>query len=288
MKHLNSSDTAGTTSEQEAAVRREIMDSVLRPTHLSISGFEALSIGENINLFLKEIGGGVDRRLATLSKSIHPVEFMSVKRELEKNGILYVKNTTTQILTPEAFIPGMGNMMAYTKAVISGAYIIGSLKTEAARLYDWLKQVVVKGRMENDFKWAVSDFSTAFNKAETFLKDLPENGRSVTYNLGQVYMSFDEMWDVLNTYNNAVKTIGGRDVEILAKTWADVYNIGQLLVRKIKASDLIIDEETLTDIEQVVTKFSGLNNVAGAMMVLTNELSAVFTAQVAAVKQLQY
>lgn len=288
MKHLNPSNNVGTTSEQEAAQRREVIRSVQHPEILSISGFEALSIGESINLFLKEIGGGMDRRLASLSKSVHPVEFLSVKRELEKNGILYVKNTTVQILTPEAFIPGMGNMMAYTKAVISGAYIIGSLKTEAARLYDWLKQVVSKGRMESDFKWAVSDFSMAVNKAETFLKDLPETSRSVTYNLNQVYMSFDEMWDVINTFNNAVKTIGGRDVEVLAKTWQDVYNIGQLLVRKIKASDLIIDEQTMQDIEQVVTKFSGLNNVAAAMMVLTNELSAVFAAQVETVKKLQY
>jgi len=288
MKHLNPSNNVGTTSEQEAAQRREVIRSVQHPEILSISGFEALSIGESINLFLKEIGGGMDRRLASLSKSVHPVEFLSVKRELEKNGILYVKNTTVQILTPEAFIPGMGNMMGYTKAVISGAYIIGSLKTEAARLYDWLKQVVSKGRMESDFKWAVSDFSMAVNKAETFLKDLPETSRSVTYNLNQVYMSFDEMWDVLNTFNNAVKTIGGRDVEVLAKTWQDVYNIGQLLVRKIKASDLIIDEQTMQDIEQVVTKFSGLNNVAAAMMVLTNELSAVFAAQVETVKKLQY
>ena len=288
MKHLNPSNNASTTSEKEAVLRREILSSVQHPELPTIAGCEALSIGESINLFLKEIGGGVDRRLATLSKSIHPVEFLPVKRELEKKGILYVKNTTTQILTPEAFVPGMGNMMAYTKAVLNGSYIMGTLKTEAGRLYDYLKQVVVNGRVEGDFRWAVSDFSVAVGKAETFLKDLPETSRAVTYNLNQVYMSFEEMWEVINTFNNGVKTIGGRDIEVLAKTWQDVYNIGQLLVRKIKASDILIDEDTLADIERVVTKFAALNNIAGAMMVLTNELSAVFSSQVETVKKLQY
>ena len=270
------------------AERNELILAVKYPNHLSVTGFEALSIGENFNLFFKEISTSIDKRMGTLTKSIHLVDFDKVRKHLEKNDILYVKNTSNEILTPEGYHPGMGNMMAHTKAVTDAVYIICSLKTEASRLYDWMKQIITKGRMESEFKWTIGEFGMAVNKAEQFIKNLPDNSRAVRYNLGQVYVSFDEVWAVMNTFNNAVRTMGGRDVEITAKVLGQVYELGQLLVRKIQANDILLTQEAVNDIEHIVNKFAELTNVAGAMMVLLNELSAVFQSQLKSLEEMKY
>lgn len=261
---------------------------VKHPEHLSVQGFEALSIGESFNLFFKEVANSIDKKMATLSKSIHPVDIDHVRKYLTKNNILYVKNTSLEILTPEAFTPGMGNMMAHTKALTEGVYVITTLKTEAARLYDWLKQIIKNGRMTTQFSWSIGDFGNAVTKAENFVRNLPDNGRQVRYNLGQVYISFEEFYEATNLFNNYVKTIGGRDIELMAKDLSNVYDLGQLLVKKIHANDIRFSQQAIDDIEAVVNKFIELTNISGALMVLLNELTAVFNAQAEALMKLKY
>lgn len=260
---------------------------VKRPTPMSVQGFEALSIGESFNLFFKEFSTSIDKKMATLSKSIHAVDFQHVAKHIRDNNVLYVKNTGHEILTPEGFAPGMGNMMAHTKAVVEGVYIISSLKTEASRLYDWMKQILRNGRLDQSFKWTVGDFGNAVLKAENFIRNLPDNGRSVKYTLGQVYISFEEYFDCVNTFNSVVKTLGSRDVEMIAKDLSSIYDLGQLLVKKIQANDIRLTEQSVSDIEAVVNKFIELTNISGALMVLLNELTAVFTAQGDAIKHMR-
>lgn len=268
--------------------RNELMLAVKYANNPSVTGYEALSYGDKFDLFFKEIGTAIDKRMAAMAKSIHLVDFQSVQKKLEKDEVLYVRNTSTEVLTPEGYLPGMGNMMAHTKNVTDAVYIICSLKTEASRLYDWLKQIITKGRMDTEFKWTISEFGQAVTKAEDFVKNLPDRSRNLRYNLGQVYISFDEVWAVMNIFNNSVRTLGGRDVEITAKVLNDVYGLGQLLVKKIHANDIKLTPEAVNDIEMIVNKFAGLCNISGAMMVLLNELSAVFNSQLKTLSELKY
>jgi len=257
------------------------------PTPLEVGGIESLSIGDNFNLLFKEFSTSVDKKLSALSKSVHDVNIDHVIRHVKNNGVLYVKNTGAQILTPEGFSPGMGNMMAHTTAVVNGVYIITSLKTESSRLYDWMKQIIKNGRIDRGFGWTISDFTRALEQTENFIKNLPDRSRQATYSLGQVYVSFEEFYSVVNTFNNTVRTLGGRDVEMIAKDLANVYELGQLLVKKIKTNDILLSPESITDIEEVVNKFVHLTNICGAIMVLLNELTAVFTAQAKTITELK-
>ena len=275
-------------TEYTTAERQELIIAVKYPNHVAVSGFEALGIGERFNLFFKEVSTTIDKRMAVLAKSIHTVDYPPVQKHLEKNEILYVKNTHVQMLTPVNYHPGLGNMMAHTRAVIDGVYIIGSLKTEASRLYDWLKQVLTKGRMDTDFKWTIGEFGMAISRSEEFIKNLPDTGRNLNYNLGQIYVSYDEIWDCMNVYNQTVRTMGARDAEITVKVLGDVYDLGRLLVQKIQANDIMLDQKAVDDIESVVNKFAELTNVAGVMMVLLNELTAVFNSQLKTLKELKY
>lgn len=249
------------------------------PQPMSVTGFEALSIGENFNLFFKEFSSTIDKRMGCLTKSVHAIDYSPVQKRIA-GGLLYVKNTGVEILTPEGFSAGMGNMMAHTQQVVAGIYLISSLKTEASRLYDWLKQIIRNGRIEDTFRWTIGDFGSQVQKAENFIRNLPDNGRSVRFNLGQVYISFDEFFDTINVFNNSVRTLGSRDIELVVKELTRVYELGTLLVKKIQSNDITLGEQGIADIESVVNKFVELTNVCGAMSVMLNELTAVFNAQV--------
>lgn len=255
------------------------IDEVKHPNPLLVSGFEALSIGESFSLFFKEVSRSVDRRLVALNRTAHAIDVTAVQEAIKRNDTLYVKNTGVEILTPEGFTPGMGNMMGYTKNVAVGVFLISNLKTESVRLYDWLKQIVKTGRMDRTFTWAVTDFEVAVKRSENFIKNLPNNSRAVRFHLGQVYFSFGEFFDTVATHNNAVKSLASRDIEAVAKELTGVYELGQLLVAKIKANDLLLKETTISDIENVINKFIWLTNVAGAMMTLLNELTATLNEQ---------
>jgi len=260
---------------------------VQKPEPFTVQGFEALGLGENFKLFFKEFTSSIDNRMATLSKSIHKVDASAALLNIERNKVLYVKNTGVEILTPEGFSAGMGNMMAHTKAVTAGIYIVCSLKTEASRLYDWLKQVIRTGRIDRSFGWTIRDFDTALSKTENFVRQLPTGSRKLKFNLGQVYFNFDEFFDCVNTFNDTVQTLGARDVEMLAKELSNVYELGELLVHKIKTSELVINEQGIDDIETVVNKFVALTNLSGAVLVLLNDLTAVFNEQVKTIAALR-
>lgn len=287
MKHSALGTANSLALDFTADERAELLQSIKYPSQVSVTGFEALSIGEKFSLFFKEMSTTIDKRMAAMAKNIHTVDFHPVQKNLEKGGVLYVKNTATEILTPEGYVPGMGNMMAHTVAVTDAVYLICSLKTEASRLYDWLKQIITKGRMESEFRWTIGEFGQAITKAQHFVTNLPDRSRNLRYNLGQVYISFDEAWAVMNTFNNSVRTLGARDVEITAKVLTDVYDLGQLLIKKIHANDILLTEEAINDIERIVNKFAELTNICGAMMVLLNELSAVFSSQLKTLNELK-
>lgn len=253
---------------------------VQKPEPFTVQGFEALSLGENFKLFFKEFTSSIDSKMAVLSRSIHKVDASAAKHNLVGNKVLYVKNTGVEILCPEGFAAGMGNMMAHTKAVTDGIYIVCSLKTEASRLYDWLKQVIRNGRIDRSFNWSIRDFDTALGKTENFVRQLPSGSRKLKFSIGQVYFNWDEFFACVDTFNNTVQTLGARDVELLAKELTNVYELGQLLVHKIQSNELVIGEQGIDDVEAIVNKFVGLVNLSGAVLVLLNDLTAVFNEQV--------
>lgn len=253
---------------------------VKNPDLLSVLGAEKLSVGESFGLFFKEFSSSVDRRMASLSGSVHQVDVNQLRRAITGRKVNFVKNAGVEILVPESYQPGLANMMAHTKAVCEGVFLISSLKTEAVRLYDWLKRFIQNGRAESQFRWSITNFDTAMDKSERFVKGLPDNTRAKKAPLGQVYVNFEEMQEVMEIFNAQVKLLGARDPEMAARELSKVYELGQLLVNKIKSNDLIIDAQQVLEVEMTVNRFVALTNLCGAMMVLLNELHACFREQI--------
>lgn len=259
---------------------------VKQPAPFTVQGFEALSIGESFNLFFKELSTTADKRLALLSKSVHKVDIGGAENNVKTKKLLYVKLGGTMLLTPQGYRSGMANMAAHSKAVSGGVYIVSSLKTEAARLYHWLKQILKTGRLDQSFRWTVTDFDQALSQCENFIKNLPAQDTQSKFPLAQVYVSFEEFFEVATNFNNVVSMLNARDIELTAKELSNVYDLGTLLVNKIHANDIVLSEAAIADIESVVNRFVELTNIAGAMMVLLNELTAVFTDQAKTIAKL--
>lgn len=259
---------------------------IKKPDLLSVMGAEKLSVGESFGLFFKEFASSVDRRVANLSKSVHVVDTNALRRTLQSRKTNFVKNVGVPILVPEAYSPGIANMMAYTKGVCEAVYMVSSLKTETVRLYDWLKQFIKMGRADSAFRWSISNFDSAMDRSVQFVRGLSDDSRYKKCPLGEVYISFDEMFAVLDTYNVQVKLLGPRDPELAARELTRVYELGQLLVDKIKGNDLVVDTAAITEVELVINRFVELTNLCGALMTLLNELNAVFKEQIDQVSRL--
>lgn len=259
---------------------------VKEPERLLVTGVEELSVGESFSLFFKEFSTSIDRKFAALSKPVHVVDVNSLRVAVKNRNLNYLKNTGIDIVVPANYTPGIANMMMHTKGVVEGVFLISCLKTEAVRLYDWLKQIVKTGRPATQFRWSVTNFDVAMTRGADFIRSLPDENRRLKAPLGQVYVNFEEMYDVMDSFNAMVKTLGARDAEVAAKELQNVYDMGQILIEKIKNNELTFDKAVVVDIEITVNAFIELTNVCGAMMTLLNELSAVLREQIKAVAKL--
>jgi len=274
---------------KEAAEELEAMGfiaAVKSPDRLSVTGVEELSMSESFSQFFKEFSISIDRKFASFSRSVHQVDSDALRRAVKNRNIVYLKNTGIDIAVPANYSPGIANMMMHVKGVTEGVFLISCLKTEAVRLYDWLKQIVKKGRPDTQFRWSVSNFDVAVDRGADFIRGLPDENRRHKAPLGQVYVNFEEMFDVMDCFNSVAKQLGARDAEIAAKELQNTYEMGQLLIEKIKSNELTFDKATVLDIEVTINNFVNLVNLCGAMMTLLNELSAVLREQINTVTKL--
>ena len=256
----------------------DMINEVKQPQLLALTGIESLGLRESMSLFFNEFNRSIDRKMSALKSSIHEIDYRSTQRYLESKDILFVRNAGVEITVPEYYSGAMGEMETYVRHLINGILIINGLKTETARLYDWLKSIVKRGRMDKSFSWAITDFDQCVEQTDTFIKDLDPNNKA-KFPLDQVYLRFDDAFMLINQYNQTAKSLKSRDIEILSRDITAVYEIGSLLVTKIEANDILLEKSALVDIQLVVNNYIHLVNVAGVVTGLLNELTAVFEAQ---------
>ena len=256
----------------------DMINEVKQPQLLAITGIESLGLRESMGLFFNEFNRSMDRKLASLKGSIHEIDYRSAQRHLEDKNVLFVRNAGVEITVPEYFSGAMGEMETYARHLLNGVYIINNLKTETVRLYDWLKTVVKQGRMDKSFSWSISDFDQCVEQTDAFIKEMESNGKA-KFPLDQVYLQFNDAFMLINQYNQVIKSLKARDIEVMSRDITAVYEIGSLLVSKIEANDIVLAKSALVDIQFVINNYVHLVNVAGVVTGLLNEMSAVFKAQ---------
>lgn len=268
------------TLMQQELEELTLIDAVKNYQPIEIAGLESMSLGESIGAFFTEMGLSVDKKIAAFSRPVHTVDISKLRNMVARNEINFVKNSAVGITVPTNFTPGIANMMAHVKGAVEGVFLLGALRTETSRFYDFLKQMIKTGRADKRFKWTVGNMDESILNAETFVKELPDEQRRLKVPMSEVYVNFPEMLSVMDIYNTSLKTLNARDVEIVARELSNAYHLGELLIEKIKTNELTFERSVLTDLEFTVNNFVRLVDLCGALMTLLNELSAVFREQV--------
>lgn len=255
---------------------------VKNPTLPMMAGVEELGIGESIRLFFEEFFTETDKKLALFQTSLHTINYSLVEKYLKDNNVLFINNADKKIPVPTYYQGGEGEMNYYIGNLVAAITVVELFKTEIGRFYDWIKVILRKGRADSAYKWTITDYDTKAGEVATFIKELTEGPKVAK--LGNTYVNFGEAFGLMQSFNNAVVSIKARDAEIMARELKGVYDVGSLLVDKIKANDIIVDAAVMGDIKNKVSMFNELVNVVGASLGLINEQTAVFESQLAIFK----
>lgn len=253
------------------------VDKVKHPDTLVVSGLEELGVGEALGLFFSEFFTETDRKLAQFKSSLHTINWQDTEKKIRANNVSFINNHNKRIPTPTYYQGGEAEMAYHVDNVIQCVVIVEGFKTEVQRFYDWLKKVLQLGRVEQVYKWTITDYDATVGKVSKFIKDLKEGPK--TEKMGEVYLNFPEAFSLMNRYSQAVKSIGSRDAEVMARDLKNVYNLGNLLVNKIKNNDITIDAYVIKCVQEKVSLFNELTAIVGASLGLINELGVVFNSQ---------
>lgn len=256
---------------------------VKNPVKLHVAGIEGLGVGESLRLFWEEFFTETDRKLAQFKSSLHTINWEAVEKQLKARNVLFINNANKRIPTPTYFEGGEGEMAYYVDNVIAAIIVVDGFKTEIQRFYDWMKKILKLGRIDTAYKWTISDYDSHVGKVTQFIKDLEEGTKQ--HKLGEVYVNFQEAFGMMNRFNQAVKSIGARDAEVMARDLKNVYEVGNLLINKIKNNDIIVDDYVIKGVADKVNLFNELTAVVGGCLGLINETAAVFGSQLEEFKQ---
>lgn len=266
---------------------QEYKQGVESPKLVNIEGNEKLSLPESLTFGFKRVYHTIQKFYSKFNFNIHTVDARSEISRLIKSPELYIKHSTTEIVTPDYFNPNMpGWMSVYVDGVTKGIILSDVLKTETDVMYDRIKNVIKTGVLKKRFSWTVTNTDQLISESKRFLEE-QETAQNPRFQLNQVYQNFTELSYVYDKFNTSVKGIKARDTEMLSKSLDQVYDLTSLLVAKIESNEVVVDKETVEQLEIMFKEFQELVSVVGAYYLLLNELSATLTQQVKELKAIK-
>lgn len=261
----------------------DLIENVQTPSQLRIAGCEAFTVGERVGLFFKEASTSIDRGMASLKSSAHIIDYDKAEQNLRKPGAMYIKNVTKPITIPRLFNPKTMAFAEYIGLITDLIKFNVELRDEAKKLYVWLKTIVSTGKVPMTYTHNTGFFGWGEDIKEKLTKLKPIDTKQAS--LGQVYLSNDDIFNKMDIFNQSVGKVGSRDIEVFVKELNGVYSIGDLLSKKIAASDVKLNERDMETIDKNINQFIDAVNLAGAGIGLVNELTAVFRTQVEELKK---
>lgn len=243
----------------------------------SVAGVEALTIPERIKFFFKESSLNIDQLIGKISFNIHQVDVDKLRKNTQT--INFLKNTATPLTVPAYFNPTVCDWKTYQDKVLQSVLLAIHLNKEADDFYSWLKEIVKTGKVGRLYQFSVSDFEQLVGECDEFISSL-KNSDSKRKPMGELYDNFGLMAEQMGRFNLNVKPLKARDVEILDKTFNNIYDIGNLLYRKIDVKDITLSKEDVDLIKDRIQMVVKALNITGAMVGLLNELTAVYRSQI--------
>lgn len=243
----------------------------------SVAGVEALTIPERVKFFFKESNLSIDQLMSKISFNIHQVDVDKLVKN--SNNINFLKNTAAPLTVPAYFNPVVCDWKTYQDKVLQSVLLAIHLNKEADDFYSWIKNIVKTGKVARLYQFSVSDFDQLVDECDEFISSLKISD-SKRKPMGELYDNFGLMAEHISRFNLNVKPLKARDVEVLDKTFNNIYEIGNLLYRKIEVSDIVLAKEDIDLVKERIQMIVKALNVTGAMVGLLNELTAVYRSQI--------
>lgn len=244
----------------------------------SVEGNEALTVGEKLGSFFKEISVGIDSFNAkNFNKSIHKLEGIEIWNKLGAANI-YFDVSTKHIPTPVFFNPKRVSFAQFVEYVLHAVPILKLVDSQAEMVYRGLKTLTATGKVP----FSISNVDTTYqiNEARGHVKDVLEDTRVYTRALNEVYPNFSGAYDLAKQFNDVTETLKARDVEVTAKRGDQVIYMLKLLKPKIDASQIVLQPREIEIVNDTVRNLIDNITFAGLMLSQLSELTRVMTMQI--------
>lgn len=244
----------------------------------SVAGTEALTIGERINLLVKEISLGVDKFNAkVLNKSIHTVDARAVTNKLIRANN-YFNVSYKHIPTPVLFNPSSCTFREYMEVVTRTGGALNLVLSQAEDLYRGLKEVAAKGTISHSIR-----NGGHLSLITAFLDDLKRvSGKSdvQTRAISELYPNWTEFSRIYDDFNAKVKLIQSRDAEVVAKQVDQIVDISKLVKRKIDGNEIVLSPEDFSFLNETMTMMDSNLKAVGQGLLQLGELTSILRAHV--------
>lgn len=243
-----------------------------------VAGSEALSVGERLTSFFKEMSLGFDAFNAkNFNSSIHTLKGIEEWKKAAAEGI-YFSAAIKHIPAPVYFDPNKWSFKDYVEFILHAVPIIKMVDSQADMVYRGIKQAAAKGQVPFSIR-NVNDLVLISKSREIFKTQLTDTGVT-TRALNEMYSNFGQASDIALNFNSIVKSLGARDVEIVSKRMDAVVGIIKLLKTKLDASEVILQPKEVESLNMAVDELVRNASFAGVMLGQLADLNRVLQLQI--------
>lgn len=250
----------------------------------AVEGNEALTFGETLVSFFKEISLGVDAFNAkNFNKSIHTVQGIEVWKDFAaKND--YFSVASKHIPSPVFFNAQKISFKDYVAFVLRVVPLMKLVASQADLTYRSLKIAATQGKVPHSIRNIDNQIMVDETK-ETYAAVVSDTG-VYTRGVQDMYPSFNEAYVLAKNFNDVVKTLQQRDAEILAKQTDQVLYMVKLLKDKVDSNEVIFDRHQGDMLNDAIKSLVENVTFVGKMLSLLSDLTRVLQLQVQESKKL--
>lgn len=250
-----------------------------------VSGTEALTVGERLVSFFKELSVGVDAFNAkNFNKSIHTVKGSEVWKELAA-GNDYFSVSIKHIPSPVFFNPTKLSFKSYVDLILRAVPIIKLVDSQAELTYRGFKTAVATGKVP--FSIRNHNDQALIRETRDLFKSLMTDTQTYTRSVGELYPNFTEAFEVCEHFNRVVGLLQSRDVEVVAKRVDQVVYLVNMLKGKLDSNEIILQGPASETLNQAINELSDNVNFAGMMISQLSVLTRVLQLQIDEARKLK-
>ena len=249
-----------------------------------VEGNEALTFGETLVSFFKEVSLGVDVFNAkNFNKSVHTVQGIDVWKDFAaKND--YFSVASKHIPSPVFFNAQKISFKDYVALVLRAVPLLKLVGTQADVVYRAIKTAATSGKVPYSIR--ASDNNNLIDEVRDQFNSVITDTGVYTRAVQDLYSNFGEAYNICLNFNSVVKSLQARDVEVVSKQVDQVLYMVKLLKDKVDAGELEFDEHQRTLLNNAISDLVDNVTFAGKMVNMLSDLNRVLQLQVQESKKL--